>query len=578
MIAVVATTGLIGDAAARSSDANDYARHGIALEPPEVVDGAVGAMAPLAPTGVQLVTERVHARFDEYGPSWRVDAEYVLRNPGTQVATLEVGVPMRWQASFFTRETPPQPSSEAANAVRAGIRAIAFEVAGKRLGCNVRFLRTRAERTEGTCVARLDVPPGDSQVTVTFPGATWFERVGDAFVERLEFDPAPAAFWTGPVRSFSMEIDLGKFVRTTGKFISPPVARLDGARLIWAYEEFDPRRLGPILIEFGKGEERWPGARWVRRELSLSAAATSTLAAQGAFTYDPSRAVDSDRGTGWCEGVAGDGIGESLSVSFTMPEPSSGEECRLLDLELVAGLARSERVYTANGRVTRARFENCSDPKDGFEAELTAGANAGVRHGIGDPDRFDDDPVEIAIPVGSLSSAKCVRLVIKGVRRGSKYSDTCVSEFTPRVYCRTPLPKATAPSSAPELSRPRSDGSAASNPAVEACPSRIQERISEAMTGVSGSWSRLVKACQECSQPFRNRDQPWWHPCEFALKIERADAAKRTTRDARPSDKPLRDCLKYALQTAASVDEMSLLCTGTGGKELRVDFADRHPD
>jgi hypothetical protein len=510
-------------------------------------------------TDVRLMSESFRIRFAEHGKVWNLTAEYALHNPG-KTASVDVAVPTRWPASYFSRDEPPTPLGDASKAVGDWLRSVSLELGGAEVPCKARFEHGRPGEVRATCIARLEVPSGESMVSLRYRGGPYAERVGQAYVARAEFDPNPGAHWT-PVRSLVLDLQLGK--SPPARVVSPPADRHDGGHLTWKYENADATRAQPVVVDLGTAV----GDGWVRREVSLRTSASSTLPAQGAFSYDPARAVDADRRTAWCEGAPGDGVGETLSVSFAMPEPRPGGECRLLDLEVVPGLARSERTYSANGRVTRARFENCSDPKDGFDADLEAGADANVRHGLPDPDRFDEPPVEVAIPPGTLSGTTCVRMVIRGVRRGSKYSDTCVSEFIPRVYCRTVPSKVAAPTGPPPKQSAPVDWSKLWTPEVAACARRIQARMVDAVAGTSGAWANLIRACRECGQPWRSiRDPFGWHRCEFALKLEREYGQARTKKaNGVADDQVLGDALKDRLRVATDEEQISLDCIGIDG-------------
>jgi hypothetical protein len=202
-------------------------------------------------------------------------------------------------------------------------------------------------------------------------------------------------------------------------------------------EDADLRKLGSIVVDMASPGERWVDAGFTRAKVPLSASASTTLAPQGRYSFEPSNAIDGDAGTAWCEGAPGKGEGSTLDVRWTVTD--AGQECRVRDVVLVPGYARDEKAFTRNGRVRSLRLEDCDHPSDGFEVDLYSKATeeARVLYPRRPVERFDAPPIEIHVPNASLRQATCVRLRILAVNAGEKYEDTCISEFVPRVFCRS---------------------------------------------------------------------------------------------------------------------------------------------
>ena len=107
----------------------------------------------------------------------------------------------------------------------------------------------------------------------------------------------------------------------------------------------------------------------------------------------------------WAEGVDGDGIGESLTLTVKDPLP--------LDALLVRpGFYHSEKkdLWTANNRV--ATCEITLNDEHTFTAEI--------------PDERFREPYPIPVR-GYAKPVKTVRLIIKAVHRGTQFRDTCIS-------------------------------------------------------------------------------------------------------------------------------------------------------
>jgi hypothetical protein len=84
--------------------------------------------------------------------------------------------------------------------------------------------------------------------------------------------------------------------------------------------------------------------------------ASSTVKPAGEHRYDAMQAHDLDYCHAWAEGVAGPGIGESLTYLFANDSP------RLHTINISNGLVTSERAWRANNRVKRLRVDENGVP------------------------------------------------------------------------------------------------------------------------------------------------------------------------------------------------------------------------
>jgi hypothetical protein len=129
--------------------------------------------------------------------------------------------------------------------------------------------------------------------------------------------------------------------------------------------------------------------------------ASSTLSAQAGNTYDAANLVDGNPNTAWCEGVAGDGIGESIMIDF-------GSVQRVNGIELLNGLVKSNKLYKQNNKIKKMKLEF----SDGHSLILDS--------------YFLKNDFEKPIKSSSM------KITILEVERGTKYRDTCISEL--RVF------------------------------------------------------------------------------------------------------------------------------------------------
>ena len=148
------------------------------------------------------------------------------------------------------------------------------------------------------------------------------------------------------------------------------------------------------------------------------ATASSTLAAQGKHNYDvvnikgdPTREVPSP----WVEGVEGDGIGESITLNVKRPLPLYG-------ILIQPGYYEydDKEPWLKNNRV--AALEIMLNDEHTFTESI--------------PDERFERPYLIRVRDYTKPVNK-IKLVIKGVHRGTQFRDTCIS----LVELRAPLSK-----------------------------------------------------------------------------------------------------------------------------------------
>ena len=127
---------------------------------------------------------------------------------------------------------------------------------------------------------------------------------------------------------------------------------------------------------------------------------SSVLTPQAGNTYGPDHLMGTGDGA-WCEGVAGAGIGQSVTLHH---EPRQ----LLRTINVTAGYAKSEEAYRNNGRVKTALIET----DHGYKKTVTL---KDVR-----------ESQKIVIPKARIA---WVKLTILEVYPGARGTDTCMSEF-----------------------------------------------------------------------------------------------------------------------------------------------------
>ena len=248
---------------------------------------------------------------------------------------------------------------------------------------------------------------------------------------------SPAATWKGPIGKGKIEINI-LHPEPEDVSIEKPKERfkkISDTRYEWDFENLKPTMADDIRIvahskydsyPTGYGEEDLSRrASYVLRDhqyfldhTDYDATASSTLAAQGKHNYDvvnikgdPTREVPSP----WVEGVEGDGIGENITLNVKRPLPLYGILIQpgYYDYD-------NKEPWLKNNRV--AQLEITLNDEHTFTESI--------------PDEHFERPYLIRVRDYTKPVNK-IKMVIKGVYRGTQFRDTCIS----LVELRAPLSK-----------------------------------------------------------------------------------------------------------------------------------------
>ena len=248
---------------------------------------------------------------------------------------------------------------------------------------------------------------------------------------------SPAATWKGPIGKGKIEINI-LHPEPEDVSIAKPKERfkkISDTRYEWQFENLKPTLADDIRIVAHSKYDRYPTgygeedlsrrASYVLRDhqyfldhTDYDATASSTLAPQGKHNYDvvnikgdPTREVPSP----WVEGVEGDGIGESITLNVKRPLPLYG-------ILIQPGYYEydDKEPWLKNNRV--AALEIMLNDEHTFTESI--------------PDERFERPYLIRVRDYTKPVNK-IKLVIKGVHRGTQFRDTCIS----LVELRAPLNK-----------------------------------------------------------------------------------------------------------------------------------------
>jgi len=248
---------------------------------------------------------------------------------------------------------------------------------------------------------------------------------------------SPAATWKGPIGKGKIEINI-LHPEPEDVSIQKPKDRfkkISDTRYEWDFENLKPTMADDIrMVAHSKYDSYTTGfseedatkrTSYVLKEhqyfldhTDYDATASSTLAAQGKHNYDvvnikddPTREVQSP----WVEGVEGDGIGESITLNVKRPLPLYG-------ILIQPGYYDygNKEPWLKNNRV--AALEVTLNDERTFTETI--------------PDEIFQRPYLIRVRDYTKPVTK-IKMVIKGVHRGTQFRDTCIS----LVKLRAPLGK-----------------------------------------------------------------------------------------------------------------------------------------
>jgi hypothetical protein len=248
---------------------------------------------------------------------------------------------------------------------------------------------------------------------------------------------SPAATWKGSIGKGKIEINI-LHPEPEDVSIEKPKERfqkINDTHYEWTFENVKPTLADDIRIVAHSKYDKYPTgyseedfqrrASYVLREhqyfldhTDYDATASSTLAAQGKHNYDvvnikgdPTREVSSP----WVEGVEGDGVGESITLNVKRPLPLYGILIQpgYYDYD-------DKEPWLKNNRV--AALEITLNDEHTFTENI--------------PDEHFERPYLIRVRDYTKPVNK-IKLVIKGVYRGTQFRDTCIS----LVELRAPLTK-----------------------------------------------------------------------------------------------------------------------------------------
>lgn len=147
---------------------------------------------------------------------------------------------------------------------------------------------------------------------------------------------------------------------------------------------------------------------------SNPAVATSSATTKSGVVYGPERLFDGRSDTAWCEGVTGDGVGESAAIFLGDAGAMGGPQDVVVTIS--RGLQRDYPIYKKTGRPTKLKVELLAGSK------VLASGDVATEHAFSD----------ITFPqVPAAKGSLWLKVTILAADPNTEIKSTCISEIRP---------------------------------------------------------------------------------------------------------------------------------------------------
>ncbi|RBP47332.1 hypothetical protein DES53_101129 [Roseimicrobium gellanilyticum] len=405
---------------------------------------STGAFKPFGIEQVEMLSERLEIDLHiEYA---EVRIEYVLHNPGPKVKA-EAGFPSAVERKSGLMGLPERVDE------KHRIEDLAMTVDGEPVSLRVEpddlYLKSSkplsfaaeipAMTIKAWHVFAIDFGKGQTRkVTVRYrhpyaDSLTYVSSNARSNGPSLAYIFSSAAAWQGPIRQGTVMVRAKSVDPERVQLSHPKRFQREGNTWTWLFTDFEPTLEDDMVISPRPGkyspenvihqlkdgevnEERISYVQWYLGESEdrgwelhrsdYAATASSTLPPDGSRKYGVENVADWSKETAWVEGVPGQGIGESITL--TLPTPA-----KVRRAGIVNGLADSGELYFANSRV----------------AKLDVSVNGGKPVRVELPDEMlSSERFYFDLPDTKGEAVKSVKLTIAEVYPGTKFEDTCISD------------------------------------------------------------------------------------------------------------------------------------------------------
>jgi len=150
-------------------------------------------------------------------------------------------------------------------------------------------------------------------------------------------------------------------------------------------------------------------------------AKASSMLKEGGQTYSASFVLDENPATAWCEGSDGDGVGETLTLSFSKPVSVQA-------LEVQGGYFKSGALLRDNGRIKRVKV--AIDGNRSTEVSFSDPSKPGSvsrSSGISWLEQITQNPAVVMLGFPEDATTTSLELTVLETFKGAKHTDTCIS-------------------------------------------------------------------------------------------------------------------------------------------------------
>ncbi len=390
---------------------------------------ATGNIRMMQKKDISLEAENLHIVLE--GDYAAVRAEYHLTNHGNKTK-VTYGFPVDY--------IPPEERelSEGGKTSKKPLQEIVIEADGKKLLTRKYQEPKRGKKEKAPDYVRtwivtdLEFAEADNKVvTVSYKVKNFLndwvytKSFKPEFSDRtFSYILSPSGNWgDGIVRRLSITLD-GSKIKTQGgiiKKITPNGYAVNDDITRWEFENFDLKKAKNLKVVYDDtarlmskfvADERLP----VRLVKQVKGSSSLTDPADPG-RHDPHKVLDNDLDTAWCEGMNGDGIGQSLTFEL--------KGAIISGIGIINGYAKNEGAYQGNNRIKKVKV-------------IMVQKNGEKREEVVDLPKKDISKLnrEVVAPFidwvadfgDPYETTRSITLVIQEVYPGSKYRDTCISE------------------------------------------------------------------------------------------------------------------------------------------------------
>ncbi|HET8859294.1 NADase-type glycan-binding domain-containing protein [Marivirga sp.] len=246
-----------------------------------------------------------------------------------------------------------------------------------------------------------------------------------SFGERkLVYDFSPAKKWgDGTVSTLNVELNAKDIIESGGSISISGLELTNNAGIYSStFNNFNLAQPDELEISYSNEVKKLSNYilnHRVNKKYIKSITATSQLEGN----YEVNNLTDLNYNTAWVEGKNGDGIGEKIVINL--------EDYPLAAICLINGYTKNKGTYTTNNKIKKLRIE-----REIVDYEDSTKTNIESREILLDDLEFKEvsnnnlsEMMSIVEDYGEgFSRVRKITLTILEVHKGSKYSDTCVSE------------------------------------------------------------------------------------------------------------------------------------------------------